>query len=166
MPGVAVPGVGRARLLARRLPASVPGMRPILQIAEEPTADDREAVLRPLVAFNAQNGYPADAKPLAILIKDEAGDSIGGLWGRTNFDWLFVEFLVVPDELRGQDLGTRLMDEAERIAVERGCVGAWLTTFSFQARSFYEKRGYEVFGELANSPRENVRIFMSKRLDA
>jgi len=139
-------------------------MEPILHIADEPTAEDREAVLSRLTAYNAQNGYPADAKPVAILIKDAAGNTIGGLWGRTNYGWLFVEFLVVPDELRGRDLGTQLMDQAERLAVERGCVGAWLTTFSFQARSFYEKRGYAVFGELPNSPRDNVRIFMSKRL--
>ena len=139
-------------------------MEPILHIADEPTAEDREAVLSRLTAYNAQNGYPADAKPVAILIKDAAGNTIGGLWGRTNYGWLFVEFLVVPDELRGRDLGTQLMDQAERLAVERGCVGAWLTTFSFQARSFYEKRGYAVFGELPNSPRDNVRIFISKRL--
>jgi GNAT superfamily N-acetyltransferase len=140
-------------------------MEPILQIIDKPTSDDREAVLSRLTAFNAQNGYPADTRPVAILLKDEAGDTVGGLWGRTNFDWLFVEFLVVPEQLRGRDFGTKLMDEAERMAVERGCVGAWLTTFSFQARSFYEKRGYAAFGELPNSPRDNVRIFMSKRLD-
>lgn len=139
-------------------------MTPTLHVAEAPSAEDREAVLSRLLAFNAENGYPPDGKPLAILIKDEAGQTLGGLWGRTGYDWLFVEFLVVPEELRGHDFGTRLMDEAERIATERGCVGAWLTTFTFQARGFYEKRGYAKFGELPNSPRDNVRILMSKRL--
>ena len=55
---------------------------------------------------------------------------------------------------------------AERLAAERGCVGSWLTTFTFQARGFYEKLGYEVFGTLDNSPRDNVRIFLRKRLTA
>lgn len=76
----------------------------------------------------------------------------------------YVEFLIVPKSLRGRDHGSALMDEAEQIAKERGCANAWLTTFSFQARGFYEKRGYEPFGELDNSPGENVRFFLRKRL--
>jgi hypothetical protein len=53
---------------------------------------------------------------------------------------------------------------AEDLALERGCVGAWLTTLSFQARGFYERLGYVVFAELENSPRDNARIFMRKKL--
>ena len=141
-------------------------MTPTLHVVDEPTADDREAVLSRLLAYNAESGYPADGQSVAVLLKDGSGATAGGLWGRTGYGWLFAEFLVVPDELRGHDLGTKLMDDAESIAIERGCVGAWLTTFSFQARSFYEKRGYTALDELPNSPDHNVRIFMSKRLSA
>jgi len=56
------------------------------------------------------------------------------------------------------------MVRAEAIAADRGCVGSWLTTFTFQAQGFYEKLGYAVFGTLDNSPGDNVRIFMQKRL--
>jgi len=137
-----------------------------VEISEAPEAEAREAVLGPLSAFNARHGYPSDSKPLAVLLRDgeeEGGAVVGGLWGRTGYDWLFVEFLVVPEAARGSGLGTTLMDQAEKIALERGCVGAWLTTFPFQARGFYEKRGYELFGELDNSPRDNVRLFLKKR---
>lgn len=140
-------------------------MESVLRTPAEPTAEQRAAVLGILSAFNAENGFPSDTRPVAVLIEDEAGRTLGGLWGRTGYGWLFVEFLVVPRELRGRDLGRKLMDEAERIAAGRGCVGAWLTTFSFQARPFYEKLGYSVFGELPNSPDDNIRIFMRKRLD-
>jgi hypothetical protein len=40
------------------------------------------------------------------------------------------------------------MKRAELYAVERGCTDALLDTFSFQARPFYEKLGYRVFGML------------------
>ena len=56
------------------------------------------------------------------------------------------------------------MSTAEKIALDRGCVGSWLTTFPFQARGFYERLGYETFGRLENSPGENIRIFLRKRL--
>jgi len=135
-----------------------------LTICNAPTDADRDAILAPLAAFNANSGYPADPHPVAILLHDEAGNTVGGLWGRTVYDWLFVDYLVVPESMRGGDLGTRLMTSAEAIATDRGCVGSWLTTFTFQARGFYEKLGYSVFGTLDNSPGNNVRIFMQKRL--
>jgi GNAT superfamily N-acetyltransferase len=133
-----------------------------IDIPEAPTAEHRQAVLEPLAEFNEANGYPADSRPLAVLLKDEAGVVVGGLWGKTGYGWLFVEFLVVPEALRGRDAGTALMDSAESMAMERGCVGAWLTTFAFQARAFYEKRGYSLFGELEQSPGDNVRLFLRK----
>lgn len=137
-------------------------MEPRLFIPETPAPEHRDAVLAPLAAFNAANGYPADLEPVAILLQGEDGETVGGLWGKTVYGWLFVEFLAVPEALRGRNLGARLMAEAERIARERGCAGAWLTTFAFQARGFYEKLGYESFGALDRSPGDNVRYFMRK----
>src|SRR5215211_6982070 len=119
-----------------------------IEAKEEPGPEDREAVLGPLSDYNARHGYPADAKPVALLLKDGQGVSVGGLWGRTGYGWLYVEFLSVPDALHGSGLGASLMREAERIALERGCAGSWLTTFTFQARGFYEKLGYSAFAEL------------------
>lgn len=133
-------------------------------VPDEPTPEHREAVRGPLAGFNAQNGYPVDTKPVAVLLNDDQGQTVGGLWGQTSSRWLYVEFLLVPDNFRGHDYGSMLMDEAERIARERGCANAWLTTFSFQARGFYEKRDYKFFGELDNCPGENVRYFLRKRL--
>jgi ribosomal protein S18 acetylase RimI-like enzyme len=52
------------------------------------------------------------------------------------------------------------------IAAARGCIGVWLDTYAFQARGFYEKLGYEVFGTLADHPRGGGRFFMRKLLAA
>lgn len=133
-------------------------------VPDQPAAEHRDAVVAMLTDFNARSGFPVDMKPVAVLLKDDQGRTIGGLWGKTSFGWLYVEFLVVPERLRGHSYGSMLMDEAERIARERGCAGSWLTTFTFQARGFYEKLGYELFGELDKSPGENVRFFLRKRL--
>lgn len=45
----------------------------------------------------------------------------------------------------------------------RDCHSAWVDTFSFQARGFYEKLGYTVFGQL-DYPPEHRRFFLEKRL--
>src|SRR5215471_13287721 len=62
--------------------------------------------------------------------------------------WLVIRHLWVRDDLRRRGVGRGLMALAEARAVERGCHSAWLDTFSFQARGFYEKLGYEGFGTL------------------
>jgi GNAT superfamily N-acetyltransferase len=129
-------------------------------------ADDevRKAILAPLVQYNASQVGPGQNRPIAILVKDHSDAVIGGLWGHTGYDWLFTQYLVVPASLRGQGVGTEIMRLAEHEAVLRGCRGAWLDTFEFQARGFYERIGYECFGELPNYPKGYSRFFMKKTL--
>lgn len=135
-----------------------------ITIPDAPSEADREAVIAPLRAYNvAQAGDPG-IKTVAILLTDEAGRSVGGLWGRIAYSWLFVELLAVPEEWRGQHYGTALMQEAERIARTERCIGIWLDTFDFQARGFYEKLGFEIFGTLDDIPLGHCRYFMRKRI--
>ena len=75
-----------------------------------------------------------------------------------------VELLFVPESLRGQGIGAQLMERAETEGRRRGCGNAWLDTFEFQARGFYERLGYRCFGELANYPPGFSRFFMTKAL--
>ncbi|KAF1006167.1 MAG: Acetyltransferase [Luteibacter sp.] len=137
-----------------------------LEIVQEPTAEDRAAILAPLVAYNRQHAPSAETQMVAILIRNDAGEAIGGLWGKILMDWLFIELLAVPDSLRGQGTGSKLVAAAEKLAIERGCVGSWLDTFAFQARPFYERLGYTVFGDIADHPRGSARYFLSKRFEA
>ena len=124
----------------------------------------RTAIARPLMVYNLEQTGISDQRPLAVVLRDENALVIGGLWGRTAYGWLYVELLVVPELLRGRRIGTALMDRAETEAVGRGCRAAWLDTFSFQARAFYERRGYRCFGELTDYPPGFARYFMTKAL--
>ncbi|HEX8419379.1 MAG TPA: GNAT family N-acetyltransferase [Sphingomonas sp.] len=137
---------------------------PRLIVPDVPRAEDYDAILAGLAAHNRDHAGRAIAGPLAVLIVEADGATIGGLWGRTSFDWLQIELLFVPGALRGQAIGRGLMAEAERIAVTRGCCGAWLDTFSFQARGFYEALNYEVLATLPDHPRGEARHFLRKLL--
>ena len=128
-----------------------------------PVAADREAIAAPLRAYNLGHVPTLAIQPLVIALRDEHGHTIGGLWGETGLDWLHVDLLAVPESLRGQDIGTALMQRAEAMARDRGCIGAWLDTFAFQARGFYEKLGYSVFGEIPDYPVGGARYFLRKR---
>ena len=135
-----------------------------ITISDIPDAADKDAVFDALVSFNDSKVGVLPFQPLGVFIRDEAGKVIGGLMAGSWAEWLFIERLIVPEELRGQGLGRELMRCAEARARERGCAGIRLDTFTFQARGFYEKLGFRVFGQLENYPGKETRFFMSKRL--
>lgn len=124
----------------------------------------RGAIVGPLVEYNSRQTGVEDFRPLALMLSDTGEQTIGGLWGRTAYGWLFVELLFVPEPLRGQGVGRELMRRAEAEAITRGCHAAWLDTFQFQARGFYEKLGYICFGELSDYPPGFSRYFLRKTL--
>ena len=133
----------------------------------EPSAETRTAILDGLIAYNL--GQTGDGfgppRTLALSLRDpETGKPVGGLTARITFDRMFVELLFVPDHLRGQGMGDRLMQKAEDVARESGCTGIWLDTFSFQAPGFYKKRGYSEFGAIADYPPGFTRHFLHKTL--
>ena len=70
--------------------------------------------------------------------------------------------MVVPEASRGKGIGRTLVSMAEREAADRNCHNAWLNTFEFQTRGFYEKFGYRCFGELPDYPPWFSRFFMKK----
>ena len=129
-----------------------------------PSDADREAVLAPLRAYNVSQAGDPYSRSLALILTDEDGEQVGGLWGRYTYDWLFIEYLAVPEPHRRGNYGTALMNQAEDAARGAGCIGIWLDTFQFQARGFYEKLGYEVFGTLDDQPIGQQQFFMRKRL--
>ncbi|WP_414447782.1 GNAT family N-acetyltransferase [Burkholderia sp. 22PA0099] len=127
----------------------------------------RKRIVEPLVQYNVNaTGAPAGHRPLVVALRDAGGEIVGGLWGMTGYEWLFTQLLVVPEAARGSGVGTRLMRLAEQEAVARGCHHAWLDTFSFQARPFYERLGYACFAELPDYPTGFSRYFMKKALGA
>lgn len=137
-----------------------------IEINEAPQELDYQAILAPLREYNqAQTGLIGTEK-FAVLIKDDAGITQGGIYAKISGRWLFVELLVVPETARGQGLGAKLMNMAEALARKKGCQGIWLDTFSFQAPDFYLRLGFSIFGELKDYPVVgHNRFFMQKRFD-
>lgn len=132
----------------------------------DPDRDDEEAVANALaIANRIASGRDHGWGRFAFFVREvDTRRPIGGLTGWTDHDWVFVHLLYLPEHLRGQGFGRDLMARVEAFARERGCTGIWLDTFSFQARGFYEKLGYAVFGTIEDHPVGGARYFMQKRL--
>jgi len=135
-----------------------------IRATDIPDEATRKGILDPLIAYNEARTKRNDYRPLILAIEDDQGQVLGGLWSRTVYDWLFIELLFVPESLRRRGIATDLMRRAESEAVVRGCHSAWLDTFEFQARGFYERLGYVCFGELRDYPIGSARYFLKKAL--
>ena len=138
----------------------VDGLRLTLETA--PDAADSQAVMDGLRAFNVKVIGPPNIEPVAVFVRDASGRVLGGLLGEIKWRWLYIAKLWLADELRGQQLGTRLMERAEEYAWSKGCLGSHLSTFEYQALPFYEKLGYEVFGVLKGYPPGYRQYYLRK----
>ena len=117
-----------------------------------------------LMQFNESHARPYDFTALRLAIFDAQGNVRAGLLGATGWAWLNIDILFVETEQRNRGLGRELVQRAIKIAQIRGCVGAMLDTFDFQARGFYEKQGFSVFGELVNMPPGHIRYWMRREI--
>jgi GNAT superfamily N-acetyltransferase len=141
-------------------------MIPKITLTDAPTPEMRQAIVDGLGAFNRSRiGISVEPRPLALLLSEPDSDGVaGGLYGTTWMSYLQVNLLFVPEKMRGADIGRKLIMEAEAEAIRRGCSAATLDTFSFQARGFYERLGYSVFGTLDDYPPGHSRFYLTKRL--
>ena len=119
-----------------------------------------------LKAFNVATVGHCENNPFAVLLRDpETLWVVGGVWGRSVWDSFYVDMLVAPEGRRGSGHGRKLMVQVEAEARTRGCRNLWLDTFAFQARPFYEKLGFRVFGQIDGPKPMFPRYFMIKDLD-
>ncbi|MBR7198320.1 GNAT family N-acetyltransferase [Pseudomonas sp. 14A] len=135
-----------------------------IELTQNPTEEQRQAILQPLIEYNDAQTGGSKSEPFALMVKDQNGEILGGLYGRMIFRWMFIELLSVPEQGRGQGIGSKLMAQAEALAKEKNCYGVWLDTFDFQAPEFYRKLGFSQFGEIVDYPPGHKRHFFQKRL--
>ena len=117
-----------------------------------------------LLEFNFTISPETDFIPVVFAARDTASNLLGGLVGELmpGWKWLFVSLMWVSPSYRLQGIGERLMQAVEDEARKQGCAYAYTTTF--QARRFYEKLGYVVWGVQEDFPPGHSRFFLSKPL--
>jgi GNAT superfamily N-acetyltransferase len=136
-----------------------------IEVTDAPRKEDEAFVIAQTRKYNAAFAEN-DHKSLCVFARDEVGNIIGGLTGRTYWQYLDISFLWVDEKYRGEGCATKLMNAAEAEARKRGCGRVFLDTLSFQALEFYLKLGYVEFGRLDGFSGRYDRHFLHKRLDA
>jgi len=137
-----------------------------LSTTDKITHEEKEALLTGLRAFNGQYLDMANVGgDIAVHARDDNGVMVGGVIGNRKGVWLNVDYLWVSGDVRGSGLGGQLMKAAEDEARRIGCLHALVDTFSFQARPFYEKQGYQLQMSLPDYPYPGMqRHYLTKSL--
>ena len=134
------------------------------EITDHIEENSQREIFEGLLSYNLEHLEDKNPKDLGIYLKDETGKIIAGLIGNTHGNWLTVKFLWVNDDLRGKNIGSEILQQAEKTAKERGCKYAFLDTSSFQAPAFYRKHGYQDAFVLEEYPVAGQRYYFTKNL--
>ena len=95
----------------------------------------------------------------------DGNEVIGGILAELYWNILYVDILWVKEGYRHKGYATALLTDVENAVKEMNCKISHLYTYDFQAKDFYEKLGYTVFGVLEDCPEGHNRYFMSKKLN-
>jgi len=103
-------------------------------------------------------------KSLRIFLHDKENNTVGGIAADLFGGWAYISLLWVEESLRNQGFGSELLHRLEAEAINLGCTNAHLDTYSFEARPFYERAGYKMFGKLDDYPPGHCKYFLTKAL--
>src|SRR5215471_2676552 len=131
-----------------------------------PAAAWKETVIRGVDQHNVAVTGLSDYYPVAFFVIGANGEILGGILGDIWGQWMHIGKLWVSNALRREGYGRALMERAHRYALGKSCTHSFLTTNSYEARPFYEKLGYEIYGELPGHPvPPHIRYYLLRRLD-
>ena len=136
-----------------------------MQVRLENTVSQKVQEIGGLIrSYNRSIRETAESEPLNLYIEDEQGQLLAGLVAETFGNWLEIEYLFVKDDLRGQGIGSQLLQRAESEAKNRNCRFAFVNTYQFQAPAFYQRHGYKEVFSLNVYPYTGQRHYYQKDL--
>ncbi|MFC9542138.1 GNAT family N-acetyltransferase [Lysinibacillus sp. NPDC056959] len=114
--------------------------------------------------YHKESRKKGSVRPLNIIVTDFQQQWIGGITAEVYWGWVEINKFCFSQEFRGKGIGGQLLAKAEETAKQMGATKALLTTYDFQARTFYEARGYQVVGEIKDYPPGSSYFTMVKTL--
>lgn len=136
-----------------------------MQVRLENTESQKSQIIGDLIrSYNRSKREVAESEPLNLYVEDEHGEIMAGLVAETFGNWLEIEYLFVKEDLRGQGIGSQLLQQAESEAKKRNCRFAFVNTYQFQAPAFYQKYGYQEVFTMKDYPYTGQRHYYQKEL--
>lgn len=131
--------------------------------------EDSNYIINKLVEYNLSE-VPQTQEVAYVwinkIIENDKKEVVGGILAKM-YCWnvIYIDALWIDKSYRKCGIGEKLLLEIENIAKEENCYLIHLDTFDFQAKDFYLKYGYEIFGVLDECPKNHKRYFLKKYLE-
>ena len=93
--------------------------------------------------YEAKNGVVCNYTPFCFIAK-ENDELMGAIAGAIFFSEVYIDELVVREDQRGKDIGTKLINAVEEYYKDSGFDNMNTCTNEFQAPKFYEKCGFQL----------------------
>lgn len=107
----------------------------------------------------------SDVIHITRKITNENGDIIAGITGSVYlWDCMSIDLFWIHEDFRKKGIGSILLNQVESEARHKGCNLVHLDTYDFQAKDFYVKNGYEIYGVLDDCPKGHKRYSLKKAL--
>lgn len=134
-----------------------------ISIEPDTTRELRDTILSGLFSYNDQIAGPMHNSTVIIAARSDE-QIVGGLI--VNFQpgwkWMHLQWMWIAELHRRAGVGRRLVETAEQEGQKRGCLHVSVDTF--QAREFYEKLGYSVYGVMEDYPIGHSKFHLRKTL--
>lgn len=105
--------------------------------------------------YEKKNGVVCNYTPFCFVAKID-DELVGAIAGATFFSEVYIDELVVKEEHRGKDIGTKLVKAVEEYYKGYGFNNMNTCTNEFQAPKFYEKCGFEL--EFVRKNKDNPKL--------
>jgi len=106
--------------------------------------DTNREIARQHEAYEAHQGVVCDYTPFSMIIRNDAGETVGALSAYSAYAEIYVDDVWVDARHRNLGFGRKLLHALEDHYTGKGYNNINLVTNSFQAACFYEKCGFEV----------------------
>lgn len=105
--------------------------------------------------FADKNGVVCDYTSFGFIAKED-NKVVGVIKGHSAYKELHISELIILEQYRGKNIGTKLIEAVEKYCADNGFESITLSTFDFQAPEFYKKCGYEV--EFIRENKKNPKL--------
>lgn len=140
-----------------------------IELTTSPLTEDLKTISKGIQTFNQDHladdvVFEPDTK-FAVFARNAKNEVVGGLRATAFWNYCIIELLWLAAETRGSGVGSKLIEQAEAFAKDKGFNYMRTETLSFQAKAFYEKLGYQVFGQLEDYPQGHTTFCLVKKLN-
>jgi GNAT superfamily N-acetyltransferase len=90
---------------------------------------------------------------------------VGGAVGFIKYNWYYLDLLYIDKNYRGKKIATNLIKKIEEFSKKNNLTGVRMETWDFQAKDFYRKVGYTIFGTIEDCPPGTIEYHLMKKIN-